>query len=97
MLVRDLIEELEQFDPDTEVRIAQQPSWPFEYGIDAIIEVDTKSDHCTECGYEWPVHAEKGCDETEPADPETPTVVYIVEGDQLAYLPGVASEAIGWK
>lgn len=33
MTVQDLIMELERFDPDMEVRIASQPSWPFEYGI----------------------------------------------------------------
>jgi len=32
--VVDLIEELEACDPDAEVRLAQQPAWPFEYAID---------------------------------------------------------------
>jgi hypothetical protein len=41
--VTDLIQELEGRDPDAEVRLAQQPAWPFEYAIDpgnAIVEVD---------------------------------------------------------
>jgi hypothetical protein len=41
--VTDLIHELEGCDPDAEVRIAQQPAWPFEYAIDlsnAAVEVD---------------------------------------------------------
>lgn len=32
--VTDLIQGLEGCDPDAEVRIAQQPAWPFEYAID---------------------------------------------------------------
>ena len=32
--VTDLIQELESCDPDAEVRLAQQPTWPFEYAID---------------------------------------------------------------
>lgn len=38
MTVEELIEMLEQFDPEAEVRIASQPSWPMEYelsGVDA--------------------------------------------------------------
>jgi hypothetical protein len=32
--VTELIQELEGCDPDAEVRLAQQPAWPFEYAID---------------------------------------------------------------
>jgi hypothetical protein len=32
--VTDLIQHLEGCDPDAEVRLAQQPTWPFEYAID---------------------------------------------------------------
>jgi hypothetical protein len=32
--VTDLIQHLEDCDPDAEVRLAQQPTWPFEYAID---------------------------------------------------------------
>jgi hypothetical protein len=41
--VTDLIQELEACDPDAEVRLAQQPAWPFEYAIDptnAVVEVE---------------------------------------------------------
>jgi hypothetical protein len=41
--VSDLLEELEQFDPDAEVRLATQPSWPFEWSLsntDPAVEVD---------------------------------------------------------
>jgi hypothetical protein len=38
MTVQDLIDELEGFDPDAEVRFLSQPSWPFEYTIAAVVE-----------------------------------------------------------
>ena len=34
LTVVELIEELEACDLDAEVRLAQQPAWPFEYAID---------------------------------------------------------------
>ncbi len=40
MTVQDLIYELEQMNPDAEVRFAVQPSWPFEYTISSVIEMD---------------------------------------------------------
>jgi len=44
--VTDLIQELEGCDPDAEVRLAQQPAWPFEYAIDptnTAVQVDLDS------------------------------------------------------
>ncbi len=40
MTVEQLIRELEGCDPSTEVRLAHQPSWPFEYSVDSIGETD---------------------------------------------------------
>tara|TARA_R100000005_G_C4957401_1_gene175441 strand:- start:276 stop:485 length:210 start_codon:yes stop_codon:yes gene_type:complete len=40
MTVAELIEELEYMDQDSEVRFASQPSWPFEYSISSVVEVD---------------------------------------------------------
>ena len=37
MTVRELIEELEQLDGNTEVRFASQPIWPCEYSIRSVI------------------------------------------------------------
>lgn len=39
LTVADLIAILSQFDDDTEVRLAYQPSWPMEARIDPDIEV----------------------------------------------------------
>jgi hypothetical protein len=36
MTVGELIGQLQDLDPDTEVRIASQPHWPFEYSISAV-------------------------------------------------------------
>lgn len=45
MTVQELIDELESFDPDTEMRFLAQPSWPFEYTIAAVVEAsDTPAD-----------------------------------------------------
>lgn len=47
MLVRDLIDELMQYDGDTEVRIAHQPSWPFEYSISEVVPAPDPADDLT--------------------------------------------------
>ena len=38
MTVQELIDELEGYDGDAEVRFLAQPSWPFEYTIAAVVE-----------------------------------------------------------
>jgi len=43
MTVADLIAELEFMNPDTEVRFASQPSWPFEYSIYSVQEVEIEN------------------------------------------------------
>lgn len=40
MTVADLTELLEGLDPKMEVRMAQQPSWPFEYSIKDLVIVE---------------------------------------------------------
>lgn len=40
MTVGDLMEMLEGFDPETKIRLAQQPGWPFEYSVGNVVEVD---------------------------------------------------------
>ncbi len=44
MTVAELIEELKYIDQDAEVRLAQQPNWPFEYEIDSVVEVNGLND-----------------------------------------------------
>lgn len=44
MTVGDLLEALQGFDEGTEVRLAMQPSWPFEYSISEVIPVNLQDD-----------------------------------------------------
>jgi hypothetical protein len=64
MTVEELIQELQYMDRDQEVRIAQQPSWPFEYDLNGVVSSGGK--------------------------------VWLVEGDQLAYLDGEVKDELGW-
>ena len=86
MNVKDLINLLENYDDDTEVRIAQQPSWPFEYSITDAALVDLAA----------PFSEEGESDEEYDPNAEPKYVIYLVEGNQLGYLPGIAKNAIGW-
>ena len=53
MLVSDLINILKGQDLDSEVRLAMQPSWPFEYSISEVVVVDdvTYLSEGTQLGY----------------------------------------------
>lgn len=46
MTVGELIEILEDFDSDMEVRIAEQPSYPMEYEIDGVAGYKTDEGKC---------------------------------------------------
>lgn len=52
MTIRDLIDELEGYDPETEVRFMSQQSWPFEYSIQpGIWTPERPTGGCDECGF----------------------------------------------
>jgi hypothetical protein len=86
MTLRDLIDRLtdlaEEYGEDTEVRLAFQPSWPFEHSIGEVAAVDPSEPHPQM--------------EEDDAPGKTP-VVYLGEGSQLGYLPGAAARELGWK
>ncbi|HEY6362265.1 MAG TPA: hypothetical protein VIX63_14225 [Vicinamibacterales bacterium] len=90
MTLNELIETLqdlaEDHGGDVEVRLAQQPRWPFEYSIGEVAVANAMDD------------ADEDDDEEEDAtdDPDAAAVVYIGEGRQLGYLGGVATRALGW-
>lgn len=86
MTVYELKQLLDDLDDDAEVRLAHQPSWPFEYSLADVVAIDRDDDEAE------PTHRAIEDDEDECA-----TVVYLVEGDQLGYLPGHAAAEIGWK
>lgn len=88
--LRDLLDGL---DDDTEVRLMSQPSWPFEYSVLGTWTPQPKTDACGECGLpeESEVHGSDGDHDMEDGQDFEPNgapasgVVYLVEGQQLAY------------
>ncbi|WFE74246.1 hypothetical protein [Roseinatronobacter sp. S2] len=79
--LQDLANDCDGHDP--EVRIAQQPSWPFEYRLSEAVLVDLDADD------HEPPHPT-----TTYGEPRL--FVYLGEGGQIGYLPGAAKDALGW-
>jgi hypothetical protein len=106
MNIQELIDQLtdlkESYGDDIEVRIASQPSWPFEHDISQVEMVDfSEGEQCGYCGGSGRDEEEE-CPECEGSgtvkDPdETGKVIYLGEGLQIGYLPSQATEALGWK
>jgi hypothetical protein len=71
MKAEELIQLLEDVEPDTEVRIMSQPSWPFEYSIRG-------TNLASELG-DFKPHGYKE-DQDDNVD-----VLYLLEGRQLGY------------
>ena len=91
MTLRDLIDRLERIAEDletdadhVEVRLALQPSWPFEHEIDDVIAVE--------------VPAAVGAPDAPDLDtmPDLDVVIYISEQRQIGYLPGRVARELGW-
>jgi len=80
MTVAELIEMLEELQPNKEVRIASQPSWPFEYDVKGIID-----------GNEL---LERDEDTNEIIESEFSEYVYLVEGEQFGYFTNKAWELV---
>jgi len=49
MKVSELIELLQEFDGDQEVRVADQPNWPFKYSIGGVADGDQVGDEDHDC------------------------------------------------
>lgn len=45
MTVEELIELLSDLPPETEVRLASQPSWPMEWAVSTVIQPDYDDDN----------------------------------------------------
>ena len=85
MTATQLMEELEwaierNGGEDVEVRMAQQPKWPFEYSIDEAVVVESKD----------------GEETSNNVVGEKEVIVYLGEGTQLGYLNEKASDELGW-
>ena len=96
MTVEELIEELHQYEPETEVRLAQQPHWPFEYAIGRVAEVKLAADRDLETIEDRECPEEERWAAQERID-GAPRVVYLAEAEQLGYLPAAASAELGWR
>lgn len=102
MRVWELKQMLEEMPDDAEVRLAHQPSYPFQYNIDNVAFVAARDPG----GYPEAGHFEDEDDYQDALEewedrqdaPEEDTV-YIVEGGQVRsapYLPSAAQAVIGW-
>ena len=74
MKVKELIEILEDMDPEATVLLASQPSWPFEYGLAGVA---VRGDFADE--------EDGGGDEPTYGLGTAANDVFIVEGQQLRY------------
>lgn len=87
--LQNIQDDLGEIDP--EVRLAIQPRWAFEHSIgdlNDIIVVDLKETD--------PDNYDEPEDKAAAAAEEPEHIVYIGEGTQLGYLPGVVSKALSW-
>lgn len=81
MTVQELMQELEDFEPDTEVRLAIQPNYPFQHTIAQVIEVEVEPT-CEEDG-----------DETQTVV----YIAEGGQLYEAPYLPGEVSQDLGWR
>jgi hypothetical protein len=84
MNIRELIELLEDVDPDAEVLLAHQPSWPLQFTVAGIYDAANADQPCDE-------HDNYDCEECETPTPNT--AVYIVEGDHPDSTPYAPRDA----
>ncbi len=79
MTVQELIDRLQEFNPDAEVRLMTQEQWPFENDIVGLCdsrELHEKVNNECGCGKD-------DCPDCNPGEVEE--VIFIVEGRQLGY------------
>ena len=89
MTVSELMEILESQPQDAQVRLASQPSWPFEYNISNVAGPDEMKEWMIEESYD----DDSGEFLASEDEIEVPNVVYIGEGVQLGYLPSPGKAA----
>jgi hypothetical protein len=88
MTVQELIERLQDFDPEAEVRLLTQMHWPFQNEILGLCENRDLNESQNDCGC--------GKDDCPDCNPdEEGKIVFIVEGEQLGYGNKKAWEVAG--
>ena len=89
MKVRDLIELLEGMDPNADVFIMAQPSWPFEHSLSGVCQRSdfTEADECDDDEeVEEREEAPRARDRWSASESQLPgNDVFLVEGSQLRY------------
>ena len=106
MNISELIEQLQdiasEHGDNIEVRLAQQPQWAFEYSMGQPVVVDL-SDGDKDEAREMLRNDDLSDVERAEAqavidrdDENDAKIVYFPQGSQLGYLPGCASNALGW-
>ena len=103
MEIEELIETLQELAeeyPKSEVRLAQQPTWSFEYSIGDIIASHEKEDDQQEWDEDFErakLEGDKGLLEAMGDRPELGNpLIYIGEASQLGYLPGIVKDKLRW-
>lgn len=96
--VGDLIAALSDYDPDIPIRWAAQPSSAMAYTIGPIACTPEDAEgggwrHDYSLGDNAASHTSADAD----ADAGDGPVVWLGEGRQIGYLPGVAAIALGWS
>lgn len=107
MNIRDLIQQLEylaeEHGDEIEVRLACQPSYPFEHGVGQVVAVQTgnASEMRDELMENWSELSDEERAEAEAniaaEEQEAETIAYIGEAGRVGYLPGAASRELGWR
>lgn len=87
MTVQELIELLQGCDPEAEVRIMSQQSWPFENTVHGVaVREDFGDDSSCECDHRITEPHEEGCPATDGYEEGLKANdVFIVEGEQERY------------
>lgn len=81
MRVRELLDALEDVDPNAEVRLAFQPNYPLEYSLDNVVT--------SEDVRQYDADPKDNGDENDEAE----DVVWLTVGSQLGYLQANVFEA----
>ena len=89
------MELLEGLNPETEIRLATQPRWAFEWSIQ-------RAEHLSYEDAEQQLRDEadeneEDYDDSAMKDFPEHGIVYIAEGSQIGYLDGKAAELLEWK
>lgn len=88
MTVLDMMEILETQNPEAEIEIQLQPSYPLKALVAGCVSAEEMDAACCVKGEDC------GCSQCDPTHPPLANVVYIVQGNQTGYGDKEAWEAL---